>query len=103
MLAIDLDQRSPASSPTSRGRRPTRLIAQNASAYTSSRNLFIGVAAGAIVLALLLGFVLSWSLIGPIQRIDTRLAGDRLGRLLAATSTSTTATSSARSARTSTG
>ena len=51
------------------------VIAQNASAYTSSRNLFIGVAAGAIVLALLLGFVLSWSLIGPIQRIDTRLAG----------------------------
>ena len=50
------------------------LIAQNASAYTSSRNLFIGVAAGAIVLALLLGFVLSWSVIGPIQRIDTRLA-----------------------------
>ena len=28
----------------------------------------------AIVLALLLGFVLSWSLIGPIQRIDSRLA-----------------------------
>ena len=50
------------------------LIAQNASAYASSRNLFIGVAAGAIVLALLLGFVLSWSLIGPIQRIDARLA-----------------------------
>jgi signal transduction histidine kinase len=51
------------------------LIAQNASAYANSRNLFIGVAAGAIVLALLLGFVLSWSLIGPIQRIDSRLAG----------------------------
>jgi signal transduction histidine kinase len=51
------------------------VIAQNASAYTSSRDLFIGVAAGAIALALLLGFVLSWSLIGPIQRIDTRLAG----------------------------
>jgi signal transduction histidine kinase len=50
------------------------LIAQNASSYERSRNLFIGVAAGAIVLALLLGFVLSWSLIGPIQRIDTRLA-----------------------------
>jgi len=32
------------------------------------------VAAGAIVLALLLGFVLSWSVIGPIQSIDTRLA-----------------------------
>ena len=50
------------------------LIARNASAYESSRNLFIGVAAGAIVLALLLGIVLSWSVIGPIQRIDSRLA-----------------------------
>jgi signal transduction histidine kinase len=50
------------------------LIAQNASAYTSSRNLFIGVAAGAIALAMLLGFVLSRSLIVPIQRIDARLA-----------------------------
>jgi signal transduction histidine kinase len=50
------------------------LIAQNASAYEHSRNLFIGVAAGAIVLALLLGFVLSWSLISPIQSIDSRLA-----------------------------
>jgi signal transduction histidine kinase len=51
------------------------LIARNASSFESSRALFIGVAAGAIVLALLLGFVLSWSVIGPIQRIDARLAG----------------------------
>jgi signal transduction histidine kinase len=50
------------------------LIEQNASAYEHSRDLFIGVAAGAIVLALLLGFVLSWSVIGPIQSIDSRLA-----------------------------
>ncbi len=50
------------------------LIARNASSFASSRALFIGVAAGALVLALLLGFVLSWSLIGPIQNIDTRLA-----------------------------
>jgi signal transduction histidine kinase len=50
------------------------LIARNASSFQNSRNLFIGVALGAIVLALLLGFVLSWSVIGPIQRIDTRLA-----------------------------
>jgi signal transduction histidine kinase len=49
-------------------------IAQNASSYASQRNLFIGVATGAIVLALLLGFVLSWSVIGPIQRIGARLA-----------------------------
>ena len=61
------------------------LIARNASSYQRSRDLFVGVAVGAIVLALLLGFVLSWSLIGPIQRIDTRLAaiasGDFSGRV----------------------
>ena len=51
-----------------------RLIARNASSFESSRVLFIGVAAGALVLALLLGLVLSWSMIGPIQRIDNRLA-----------------------------
>jgi signal transduction histidine kinase len=50
------------------------LIARNASSFASSRTLFIGVATGALVLALLLGFILSWSLIGPIQRIDHRLA-----------------------------
>jgi len=54
--------------------RTDAVIAQNASAYRGSRNLFIGVAAGAIIVALLLGFVLSWSLIGPIQQIDARLA-----------------------------
>jgi signal transduction histidine kinase len=62
-----------------------RLIARNASSFASSRALFIGVAAGALVLALVLGFVLSWSLIGPIQRIDHRLAaiasGDFSGRV----------------------
>ena len=51
------------------------LIARSASSFQSSRNLFIGVAVGAIVLALLLGLVLAWSVIGPIQRIDARLAG----------------------------
>jgi signal transduction histidine kinase len=51
------------------------VIARNASSLESSRALFIGVSAGALVLALLLGFVLSWSLIGPIQNIDNRLAG----------------------------
>jgi len=55
------------------------VIAQNASAYTGSRNLFIGAAAGAIGLALLLGFVLSWSLIGPIQQIGARLSATASG------------------------
>jgi signal transduction histidine kinase len=50
------------------------LIADNARAYANSRSLYVGVAVGAIGLALVLGFVLSWSVIGPIQRIDPRLA-----------------------------
>jgi signal transduction histidine kinase len=54
--------------------RTEKLIAQNASSYASQRNLFVGVAIAAIVLALVLGAVLSWSLIGSIQRIDSRLA-----------------------------
>jgi signal transduction histidine kinase len=61
------------------------LIAQNRSAYGSSRNLFVGVASGAIVLALVLGLVLAWSLIGPIRRTEARLgeiaSGDFSGRL----------------------
>ena len=73
LLAIDLDQHA-AELANATTARTDALIAQNASAYEHSRNLFIGVAAGAIVLALLLGFVLSWSVIGPIQRIDSRLA-----------------------------
>ena len=73
LLAIDLNQHATelANAMTA---RTNAVIAQNASTYENSRNLFIGVAAGAIVLALLLGFVLSWSVIGPIQRIDSRLA-----------------------------
>jgi signal transduction histidine kinase len=50
------------------------LIAQNASTYASSRDLFIAVGAAAIFLAVLLGFVLSWSVIGPVQRTEARLA-----------------------------
>jgi signal transduction histidine kinase len=72
-LAIDLNQLATelANATTA---KTDALIAENAGSYASSRNLFIAVAAGAIVLALLLGFVLSWSLIAPIQRIDSRLA-----------------------------
>jgi signal transduction histidine kinase len=61
------------------------LITANRSAYTSSRNLFIGVGAASVVLALGLGLVLSWSLVDPIQRTEARLAeiaaGDFSGRL----------------------
>jgi signal transduction histidine kinase len=50
------------------------LIAQNRNASASSRNLVVGVGGASILLALLLGFVLSRSLIGPIQRTGARLA-----------------------------
>ena len=72
-LAVDLNQHATALANETSARTDA-VIAQNASAYMGSRNLFIGVAAGAMVVALLLGFVLSWSLIGPIQQIDARLA-----------------------------
>jgi signal transduction histidine kinase len=72
-LATDLHQRAADLADGTRA-EVEELIARNASSFESSRALFIGVAAGAIVLALLLGFVLSWSVIGPIQNIDTRLA-----------------------------
>src|SRR5207248_92550 len=50
------------------------LIAQNRNAYSRSRNLFVGVGAASVGLALLLGLVLSWSLVGPIRRTEARLA-----------------------------
>jgi signal transduction histidine kinase len=73
LLAIGLYQTAAALSNRTTADTNT-LIAENASAYARSRNLFIGAAAGAMVLALMLGLVLSWSLIGPIRRIDSRLA-----------------------------
>jgi signal transduction histidine kinase len=83
-VAIDLNQLAAALANATTAKTDA-LIAENASSYASSRNLFIGVAVGAIVLALLLGFILSWSLIGPIQRIDSRLeaiaSGDFSGRV----------------------
>jgi signal transduction histidine kinase len=61
------------------------VVAANRSSYTSSRNLFIAVSAASVVLALALGLVLAWSLVGPIQRTEARLeeisAGNFSGRL----------------------
>jgi signal transduction histidine kinase len=78
LLAIDIDQHAKELANVTQA-RTDGLTAQNASAYANSRNLFIGAASGAIVLALLLGFVLSWSVIGPIQKIDSRLAATASG------------------------
>jgi signal transduction histidine kinase len=49
-------------------------------AYFRSRQLVIGFAIGSILLALALGYAISWSLIAPVRRIDERFgeiaAGD---------------------------
>jgi len=54
-------------------------------AFVSSRWTVVGFAAGSIALALALGFAISWSLIGPVQRMDERLkrlaSGDFAGRV----------------------
>jgi signal transduction histidine kinase len=61
------------------------LVKTNRSAYIRSRDLLVAVSAASVALALALGLVLSWSLIDPIQRTETRLsqiaAGDFSGRL----------------------
>ena len=61
------------------------LVKTNTGEYASSRNLFVGVSTASVLLALGLGLLLSWSLIGPIRRTETRLAqiaaGDFTGRL----------------------
>jgi signal transduction histidine kinase len=51
-----------------------RLIELNRSSLAASQNLFMAFALGSIVLALLLGYVLSWSIVGPIRRMQARLA-----------------------------
>ena len=75
------------------------LIARNASSFERSRNLFIGVAAAALVLALVLGYVLSGSLAG---RSRASTGGSQRSRRATSpvTSRSRTATSSALSPRT---
>ena len=49
------------------------------SAYINSRWVVIGFAIGSVGLALILGYGLSWSLIGPVQEIDSRLKQIALG------------------------
>jgi len=59
----------------SAGSQTESLKAENASAFDQSRALLIAVAAVATILALLLGYVLSWSVVGPIRQIEARLGG----------------------------
>jgi signal transduction histidine kinase len=65
--------------------RATALVARNDSSYTGSRNLLLGIGAGSLTLALLLGLLLSWSVVSPLHRTEARLdeiaAGGFTGRL----------------------
>jgi signal transduction histidine kinase len=50
------------------------VIAQNRSSFSSSEQLFIGVAAVSIALALALGYLLSRAVVGPIRAVESRVA-----------------------------
>jgi signal transduction histidine kinase len=77
-LAVDLEIAARSLAETA-ANRAAALVQENKSAYASSRSLFIGVAGGAVALALLLGFLLAWLVVGPIRRIGSRLAGIAAG------------------------
>jgi signal transduction histidine kinase len=48
-------------------------VQQTRAAYVRSQWVVVGFAVGSIGLALLLGYVISWSLIGPVKRMDAQL------------------------------
>ncbi len=48
-------------------------IRQNRAAYATSQWVVMGFAAASIGLALFLGYVISWSLIGPVKRMDAQM------------------------------
>jgi signal transduction histidine kinase/DNA-binding response OmpR family regulator len=54
--------------------RTASIVSENRDSYNNSRLIFLVAAAAAILLALLLGFAISSSLSGPVQRMDVRLA-----------------------------
>jgi len=72
-LAIDLQTRARSLAELT-STTTNQLITENGNLYSRSRNLLVGVAAGSVVLALLLGLTISWSLVEPIRRTETRLS-----------------------------
>jgi signal transduction histidine kinase len=55
------------------------LIAENRASFDDSQRLFIAIGVISAVLALGLGYVLSWSIIGPIQKTEGRLTAIAAG------------------------
>jgi signal transduction histidine kinase/HAMP domain-containing protein len=60
-------------------------IEASEASYLHSRWIVIGFAIGSIALALLLGYAISWSIVGPVQQMDLRFqeiaSGDFSGRI----------------------
>jgi signal transduction histidine kinase len=60
-------------------------IEANKATYRTSQTMVIGFAIGSILLALGLGYTISWSIVGPVTEIETRLseiaAGDFTKRI----------------------
>jgi signal transduction histidine kinase len=50
------------------------LIVANQTAFVDTERTFVAVAVLSVVLAIVLGYALSWSVIGPIKRMEARLA-----------------------------
>ena len=78
-------------------------IDESQQGYVDSRRLVIAIAIGSILLALALGYAISWSLLGPVRRMDVRFNEIAAGDFTTAASACRTATSSGRWPRTSTG
>ena len=72
-LARDLQLRTERLAATTQ-QATDALIIQNRSSFGDSQRLFVAVAVGSMVLALLLGYILSWAVVGPIKRIEAGLA-----------------------------
>src|SRR4029078_4097302 len=65
-LAVDLEVAARALAERT-ANQTGALVRENKNSYLSSRSMFVGVAAGAVGLALLLGFLLSWLVVVPIR------------------------------------
>jgi signal transduction histidine kinase len=65
--------------------RASALVAANNRSFASSRNRLLGVVGGSVAVAIVLGLLLSWTLVIPLRRTEDRLAeigaGDFSGRL----------------------
>jgi signal transduction histidine kinase len=77
-VAVDLERETRSLAQATQG-LTDRLVTENANAFQASQATFVAVAVVAILLSVLLGLLLAWSVIRPIRRIETRLEGIAAG------------------------